>query len=123
MPKKTNTPPPAPAAKAPAKTTDKPTAKPKAAPKATKPAKTPEVPTAAKQAPETVPGVRPMRSRPYYAGVVIKKYGLAAGVTPAMVAEVDAAYGEPNPRESQFCLRNAWHACRAFAGAAEDAIA
>jgi len=69
----------------------------------------------------TVPGVRPMRTRPYLAGAIIAKYGLAAGVTEAMVAELDEAYGKPNPTESQFCLKNAWHACRAFSGVSKDA--
>ena len=71
---------------------------------------------------ERVPGVRPMRTRTYLAGAIIAKHGLAAGVTEEMVAELDAAYGKPNPSESQFCLKNAWHACRAFSGVAEDAI-
>lgn len=71
---------------------------------------------------QTAPGVRPMRTRPYLAGVIIARHGLASGVTPAMVAELDEAYGKPNPTESQFCLKNAWHACRAFAGVAEGAV-
>ncbi len=45
----------------------------------------------------TVPGVRPTRTRPYLAGTIITKYGLAAGVTDAMVAELDEEYGKPNP--------------------------
>ena len=61
-------------------------------------------------------GVRPMRTRPYLAGVIIQQHGLAAGVTDAMVAELDEAYGKPNPTESQFCLKNAWHAARGFTG-------
>lgn len=68
--------------------------------------------TAGNQGGQTVPGVFPKRTRPYLAGVIIRKYGLAADVTPAMVAEVDAACGIPNPRESKLCLKNAWHACR-----------
>jgi hypothetical protein len=69
----------------------------------------------------TVPGVRPVRTRPYLAGVIIAKYGLAAGVTGAMVAELDEAYGKPNPTESQFCLKNAWHAVRGYLDLAEGA--
>jgi hypothetical protein len=46
-----------------------------------------------------LPGVRPMRARPYLAGTIIAKHGLAAGVTDAMVAELDEAYGKPNPTE------------------------
>ena len=70
----------------------------------------------------TVPGVRPMRTRPYLAGKIIAKHGVAAGVTDAMVAELDEAYGKPNATESRWCLKNAWHAARGFAGIAEDAI-
>lgn len=103
---------------APAKSPDKPAA----APVAPKPAKAAEKPTAAKQAPETVPGVRPTRTRPYLAGVIVAKHGLAAGITDAMVAELDKAYGKPNPRESAFCLKNAHHAARGFIGLDENAI-
>lgn len=70
---------------------------------------------------ERVPGVRPMRTRTYLAGAIIAKHGLGAGVTDGMVTELDTAYGKPNPAESRFCLKNAWHACRAFTGIAEDA--
>ena len=66
-------------------------------------------------------GVRACPSRPYLAGTIVRRHGLAAGVTPQMIKELDAAYGRPNPRESQFCLKNAWHAVRAYAGAAPDA--
>ena len=69
-----------------------------------------------------VPGVRPMRTRPYLAGTIIAKHGLAAGVTDAMVAELDEAYGKPNATESQFCLKNAFHAARGYLGIAEDAV-
>ena len=83
----------------------------------------PENATAGNSGGPAVAGVRPMRTRPYLAGVIIAKHGLAAGVTDAMVAELDAAYGKPNPRESQFCLKNAHHAARGYMGYAEDAIA
>jgi len=79
-------------------------------------------PPVATQGKNTIPGVRPTRTRPYLAGAIVAKHGLAAGVTPAMVGELDKAYGKPNPRESQFCLKNAWHACRAYSGVAEDAV-
>ena len=62
------------------------------------------------------PGVRATKSRSFYAGQVIARHGLAAGVTDAMVAELDTAYGVPNPRESLFCLRNSWHTVRGFNG-------
>ena len=70
-----------------------------------------------------VPGVRPMRARPYLAGSIIAKHGLVAGVTDVMVAELDKAYGKPNHNESQFCLKNAFHAVRGYMGIAENAIA
>lgn len=69
------------------------------------------------------PGVLAKVTRPYLAGQIIGKHGLAAGVTDEMVAELNNAYGKPNDVESMFCLKNAWHACRAYAGVAEDAIA
>lgn len=75
----------------------------------------------AKQAePKTpsIPGVRAMRTRTYLAGTIVAKHGLPAGVTDAMVAELDEAYGKPNPTESRWCLKNAWHAARGFSGEA-----
>lgn len=109
--------------KATAKKTTKKTATKEATEKPATPAAEPATPAAEPKKPDApkVPGVRPTRTRPYLAGRIIQKYGLAAGVTPAMVAELDAAYGKPNPTESQFVLKNAWHACRAYAGLAEDA--
>lgn len=92
-----------------------PTPKAEPAPATTEKKPTPKKPKA--------PGVAAKVTRPYLAGQIIQKYGLAAGVTPAMVAELDEAYGKPNPTESAFVLRNAWHSCRAYAGVAEDAIA
>lgn len=70
----------------------------------------------------TTPGVRPMRTRPYLAGVLIAKHGLAAGVTDEMVAELDELYGKANPTESAYRLRDAWHIARGYAGVAENAI-
>lgn len=64
----------------------------------------------------SIPGVRAMRTRTYLAGTIVAKHGLAAGVTDAMVAELDVAYGKPNPTESRWCLKNAWHAARGFTG-------
>ena len=64
----------------------------------------------------TTPGVRAMKTRPYIAGVIIAKHGLAAGVTNEMVAELDEQYGHANPAESLFCLRNAWHSARGYVG-------
>jgi len=81
-----------------------------AAPAAKKPADKPE-PKPEKTGPA---GVRASRSRPFLAGVLVKKYGRDAGVTEAMVAELDQVYGTENPTESLFCLRNAWHAIRGF---------
>jgi len=60
------------------------------------------------------PGVRVAVTRPYMAGVIIGKHGLDAGITDAMVAELNAAYGKENDGESLFALRNAWHAARGF---------
>ena len=60
------------------------------------------------------PGVSYKQTRPYFAGVVVKRHGVAAGVTAAMVAELDELYGKANPAESKFCLKNAWHAVRGY---------
>lgn len=77
-------------------------------------------PAPAPAKPPKTPGVSATaRTRAYYAGLVIKRHGHAAGVTPAMVAEVDAAYGKPNAVESEICLRNAWHVVRAWTGTEE----
>jgi len=98
---------------------------------AAKPAKKEKVPPADKPAkkekvakpeqettgtPDTAkaPGVRVAVTRPYMAGVIIGKHGLDAGITDAMVAELNAAYGKENDGESLFALRNAWHAARGF---------
>ncbi|GAB4143021.1 MAG: hypothetical protein Tsb009_13850 [Planctomycetaceae bacterium] len=78
-------------------------------------ATTPETP--AKEGKKaTTPGVRAMKTRPYMAGVIIAKHGLAAGVTKEMVEELDKEYGHANPAESLFCLHNAWHAARGYSG-------
>ena len=86
----------------------------------TKPKAEPKKPTPKKP---KAPGVHAKVTRPYLAGQIIREHGLAAGVTDAMVAELDEAYGKPNPIESRYRLKDAWHACRAYAGVAEDAIA
>jgi len=67
----------------------------------------------AKAAPST-PGVRATRTRPFLAGVLIKKYGTEVGVTDAMIAELDEMYGKENPTESSYRLREAWHGIRGF---------
>lgn len=64
-----------------------------------------------------MPGVALLATRPYIAGQIIKRHGLAAGVTDAMVAELDAAYAagkKPNPTQSKFDLQSAWQATRGF---------
>jgi|GEM_PF-2636926 len=106
---------------APAKAT---TTKKAAAKKAPAPAPAePKKPTPKKKpaAPAT-PGVRAGRTRAYLAGQIIKKHGITAGVTDAMVAELDEAYGKANPTESRYRLSDAWHAARGFAGLAENAV-
>ena len=95
------------------KTATKKTATAKAKPTAKTTPKKPEAPK--------VPGVRAGRTRTYLAGLIIARHGIAAGVTDAMVAELDEEYGNANPRESQWCLKNAWHVARGYAGIAEDA--
>lgn len=70
----------------------------------------------------TVPGVRPMRSRPYLAGVIIAKYGLEAGYTPEMVKELNELFGKENNIESEGRLAGAWHSIRGYLGIAEDSV-
>ena len=67
---------------------------------------------AAKKTGGGIPGVSTTKGRPYYAGLVIAKHGLDAGVTEAMAHEVNALVGTGNTRESLFALRNAWHAIK-----------
>jgi hypothetical protein len=83
----------------------------------------PQAPPAAPAAPKPpkVPGVSPKAiTRAYYAGVIIRKHGHAAGVTPEMVAELDALYGRVNPVESEIMLRNGWHVVRAWTEATKQ---
>lgn len=74
-----------------------------------KAAKAPKEPAEAK-----TPGVRETATRPYLAGKVIAKFGLANGITPEMVAELDNMYPKANEAESFGRLRNAWHVIRGF---------
>jgi len=93
----------------------KPTATTEAVPdKGTVEAKKPEETVGQKKS--ATPGVRAIKTRPYIAGKIVAKYGLDAGVTSAMVEELDKEYGHENPSESMFCLRNAWHSVRGFTG-------
>lgn len=90
-------------------------------PKAAKPEATQDAAPKPEAKPKPKPaGVAFAKTRPYVAGLILRRHGLAAGVTPAMIAEVDAEYGDANPRESSFCLRNAWHAARAYSGELAD---
>jgi hypothetical protein len=97
----------------------KPDAKPKKKAATKKAAGTAAAPATPKEpkpaaAPKT-PGVRETRTRPFLAGIVIREAGgLEKGVTDAMVQKLDKLYGKENPAESQFCLKNAWHAIRGF---------
>lgn len=83
--------------------------------KATKAPAAPKEPKA-----PSIPGVRETKTRPYLAGVIIAKHGMDAGITEAMAAELDTAYGKKNPTESLFCLRNAWHAVRGHADQSKE---
>lgn len=61
-------------------------------------------------------GVRPAKNRSYCAALVINKHGLKAGVTEAMVKEVEALYGEPAPAGGIGWMTAAWHALNAWSG-------
>jgi hypothetical protein len=61
--------------------------------------------------------VKATPTRQYYAGIVVKKYGLKEGVSDDMIADLYAAYGPPNTnneKEALYALRNAWHAIRGY---------
>jgi hypothetical protein len=53
-------------------------------------------------------------SRPFCAGAVIAKFGVANGVTAEMVAACDAMFGKPNAAEARGRLRNALQAIKGF---------
>lgn len=60
-------------------------------------------------------GVNPnATTRALVAGRVLARHGHAAGVTEAMVAEVDAEFGRANKVESEIHLRNAFHAIKGY---------
>lgn len=63
-----------------------------------------------------IPGVHPQMTRSYCAGIVLKKYGQAAGVTQQMIDEVDAMYGKPNQVHSRMRLSDGWHLLNAVNG-------
>ena len=65
------------------------------------------------------PGVRAGRTRSFLAGTIIAKYGVEAGVTPEMVAELDELHGKPNPNDSKWYLAQAWHSLRGYTGGTE----
>lgn len=64
--------------------------------------------------------VRILKSRSYYAGVVIRKHGISAGINEAMVNELDKLYKKRNRKESMYRLRLAWHAVYGFCGLSAD---
>ena len=94
----------------------KPAAKAKTPAKGGKAKKPATAKKAAKKAPAEKSGpvgVREMPTRAYFAGQVVAERGIAAGITPDMVEEVDERYGKENPVETLYRLRDAWHAIRA----------
>ena len=64
--------------------------------------------------PTNPPGVRKCRSKGYLAGLLVMRHGLDAGMTDAMVAELDELTGKPSPGQSRFDLAFAWHAVRGW---------
>ena len=64
--------------------------------------------------PTSPPGVRKCRSKGYLAGLVVMRHGLDAGVTDAMVAELNELTGKPSPTQSRFDLAFAWHVARGW---------
>lgn len=58
-------------------------------------------------------GIRVARTKAFLAGVIIKRHGLAAGVTEKMVAELGELYGGNNDADqTRANLQWAWHAAR-----------
>ena len=72
---------------------------------------------------EKLGGLKPNRSRSFFAGAVIKEAGIdnvfANGITDEMVGELDNLYGKPNKAESFYTLRDACHVIRGFVHGAE----
>lgn len=63
--------------------------------------------------------IRYTEGRPFYAGVVIAKYGNAQGITDDMINELDA-YMPGNTKECTRMLRFAWHAINGYIKARVD---
>jgi hypothetical protein len=59
-------------------------------------------------------GVRSIRNRLLLAGMIIKQQGLAAGITRAMIKQVDVLSGKPNLKASYSQLTFAWHAINGY---------
>lgn len=70
--------------------------------------------TAARMINKTLNKVNPTAGRAYFAGQVLKEFGLEKGVTEEMVQEVNKRYGKPNDNQTWFLLGNAWHALNAW---------
>lgn len=68
----------------------------------------------------STPGVRKSKTRPFLAGQIIREVGHDKGVTPEMVATLNERFGKENNTESEFALRNAWHAIRGWELQAEE---
>ncbi len=64
--------------------------------------------------------VRYERGACFVAGEVLKKHGLAKGITQEMVDECTKAIGRENEHQDWFNLRNAWQAIRAYVGQPAD---
>lgn len=62
----------------------------------------------------TVPGVRPVKGRPYCAGAVIKKHGLEGGITDEMIQEIDEMSGKSNMKESAAWAKIAWQVLNGY---------
>lgn len=71
------------------------------------------------EAPKPAPAPKPTKpkstqTRAYFAGWVVARHGLAAGITPAMVDEVCGLFGDSKTTESRYRLADAWQALRAL---------
>ncbi len=59
-------------------------------------------------------GVRSLRNRLFFAGIVMKRHGLAEGLSDELIDEVDEMAEKPNKKASKGQLASAWHVINGF---------
>jgi outer membrane biosynthesis protein TonB len=76
-----------------------------------KPPKAAKAPKTPKPAPEPK---APRMTRARVCGMAFAVHGLTAKIDATLVGWVDTTYGKPNPKETEFCLRNAINAINGY---------